>query len=84
MISDCPGAQRFKQPTPETITCWFCQGELEIWTDEFQTTCPKCKKIVTRPGEQCCLDWCAYARECVGDEVYNRYLKSRSGGKERS
>jgi hypothetical protein len=26
---------------------------------------------------QNCLDWCAYARECVGDEAYEKYLREK-------
>jgi hypothetical protein len=60
------------------MKCPFCSAEVEIWTDEVQATCPRCKKIVTREGMQCCLDWCNYAKECVGEEAYNRYMKSKA------
>lgn len=77
MIYNCPGSQKFKQPRPESITCPGCREELEIWTDEFEIKCPKCKKIVKRQEGQNCLDWCKYAKECVGEEVYKDYLKSK-------
>lgn len=76
MIDGCPGSQKFKQPQPEETPCPFCGESLEIWTDEFQVECPKCKKRVSR-GAQSCLDWCKAARECVGDEIYNRYMESK-------
>ena len=34
MITNCPGAERFKQPVPENVTCPRCRKELEIWSDE--------------------------------------------------
>ena len=82
MIFSCPGSQQFKQPTPENINCPFCKEEVEIWTDEFQVVCPGCKKKISRLG-QSCLDWCSSAKECVGDEIYNKYKKSnnKNGGK---
>ncbi len=76
MIDGCPGSQKFKQPQPEEIPCPFCGEGVEIWTDEFRAECAKCKKQVLRGG-QSCLDWCKAARECVGDEIYNRYMESK-------
>ncbi|MDD5496170.1 MAG: phosphohydrolase [Candidatus Omnitrophica bacterium] len=77
MIFNCPGSQRFKQPWPESVNCKYCGEEVEIWTDEFQAICPKCKKPVTRSGGQSCMDWCKEVKECVGREIYNKYLKSK-------
>ena len=77
MIDKCPGSQKFSEPQPEFIKCPFCSGEVEIWTDEVKTKCPSCKRTVLREGGQSCLDWCKYAKECVGDEAYKKYLESR-------
>jgi len=78
MAFECPGSQRFKQPTPEYIKCQSCGEEVEIWTDEAQTACPKCKKMITRKGFESCLEWCKYAKECVGEQKYSNYLKNKS------
>ncbi|MGB9643048.1 MAG: hypothetical protein ACPL3Q_07620, partial [Candidatus Ratteibacteria bacterium] len=51
---------------------------LEIWTDEIKVICPNCKKEVLRLQEASCLDWCKYAKQCVGDEIYNKYMKNKS------
>ena len=83
MIEGCPGSQQFKQPQPEEIKCGFCREEVEIWTDEFEAICPKCGKTVTRDS-QSCLDWCKAAKECVGDEIYSRYVKGKCASKNRS
>ena len=80
-VSGCPGAERFKHPQPEERECPFCGAEVEIWTDELSALCPKCKKDVPRDLSQCCIGWCKYARECVGDELYNKYMeRKRKGG----
>jgi len=78
MIFNCPGAQKFRQPQPEIIKCPSCGEEVEIWTDEVKTTCSNCKNTVTRQGGQSCLDWCKYAKECVGDQVYNKYMQNKA------
>lgn len=73
----CPGSQKFSQPYPEFVKCPSCREEVEIWSDETMTKCPKCKKTVTREGGDNCLDWCKYARECVGNKIYEKYLKNK-------
>lgn len=62
MISNCPGAQKLRQPQPEAVQCPSCSGEVEIWTDELQATCPNCQKVVRRQEVPNCLDWCRYVR----------------------
>ena len=80
MIFNCPGSQKFKHPQPETIKCQHCGQETEIWTDEAEVACQSCKKIIRREEGQSCLDWCKYAKECVGEKIYNRYMKNKKGG----
>ena len=78
MIFKCPGSHSFSQPHPEIIKCHFCSAEVEIWSDEVKATCISCKKIITREQAQSCLEWCKYAKDCVGDEVLKKYQESRS------
>jgi hypothetical protein len=61
-----------KAPFPENIKC-ACGREIEIWSDETETTCPHCKKKAYRYIHGSCLDWCAMAKECIGAEKYERY-----------
>jgi len=77
-LFNCPGAQKFKQPEPKNVKCPFCLQELEIWTDEIQVICPHCKKQVLRPQGANCLDWCRYAKECVGEKTYHNYMQNKS------
>jgi len=81
MIFDCPGSHKFKHPEPETIKCLHCGQEAEIWTDEAEVACPGCKKIIRRQEGQSCLGWCKYAKECVGEKIYNRFMKNKKGGR---
>lgn len=74
----CPGSSKFRQPQPEIIKCPSCNVEIEIWTDEIQATCPNCKNTVMREGGASCLDWCRYAKECVGDKTYNKYMQNKA------
>lgn len=78
MLSNCPGSQKFKQPQPENIKCSSCGEEIEIWTDEIKAVCPKCKNTIMREQGASCLDWCKYAKECVGENTYNSYIQNKS------
>lgn len=82
MLFECPGSQKFKHPYPETFKCHSCGNEVEIWSDEFEAICQNCKKVVTKSKDQNCLDWCKFARQCVGDEKYENYIKNRKKDKE--
>jgi hemerythrin-like domain-containing protein len=68
----CPGSRTIRNPIPESIPCPNCGREVEIWTDELKATCPNCKNKVLRERQASCIDWCPYAKECVGPEVYER------------
>jgi len=63
MKSTCPGLDNFVRPKPEYITCPNCGNEVEIWTDEEETTCESCGATVSRKVLSC-LEWCEYADKC--------------------
>jgi len=60
------------------VRCPKCSTEIEIWSDEFEVTCTKCKKIIPRETGQSCIEWCSYARECVGEYRYRRYIEYKN------
>lgn len=72
----CPGSSEIRRPFPEEITCVFCGAIVEIWSDEVETTCPECKKTISRNMKPSCLQWCPAAKECVGPEKLERILKA--------
>jgi len=78
MSYKCPGSQNFSQPKPENIKCPSCSADVEIWTDEIKATCPKCNKDILRQAEQSCLDWCKFAKECVGDALFDKYMRNKT------
>ncbi|MFC1631421.1 hypothetical protein ACFL1I_08300 [Candidatus Omnitrophota bacterium] len=84
LYKECPGSKRIKSPFPEEIKC-PCGKVAEIWSDETATICKHCRKKLTREMLPTCLDWCSVARECVGEQKYQRYLqtKPKKGGKKK-
>lgn len=69
MINKCPGQDR-RNVKVETCLCQFCGYEVEIFSDEIQRICPACKKQVCKERLPSCIDWCKYAKDCIGEEKY--------------
>jgi hypothetical protein len=73
----CPGSREIRTPYPEEITCFWCDTACEIWSDEIEIACKKCGKTISRDMKPTCIEWCPSARECVGDEKYERLMKNK-------
>lgn len=76
VFKECPGSKRIKSPFPEELKC-VCGKVVEIWSDEATTICKYCKRKISRDMLPTCLDWCAAAKECVGEKKYNKYLQAK-------
>ena len=73
-IPGCPGAARFKgAPELEIKICPECGKEIEIFSVESHAKCA-CG-FTAYNDAQSCIKWCKYARQCVGDEVYEEMMK---------
>ena len=72
----CPGSIEIRSPKPEEIRCQKCGEKIEIWSDEPDTVCNKCGHVNARPIGDSCIEWCAYAKECVGAEKLERLKKA--------
>lgn len=77
MLSGCPGADKLKNPVPYYEHCRRCGREVEIWSDEFYAKCPKCGEIVLGENVPSCVEWCKYARECLGLRRHNRLMEEK-------
>ena len=54
--------------------CPECGEEVEIVSSDMQTKCDGCGFVVYNDVLSC-AQWCEYARECLGDELYERLKK---------
>jgi len=77
MIFKCPGQDK-SNITAETLKCPKCGYEREIFSDEIKSECPRCRNISYREILPTCIDWCKHAKECVGEKVYDFFLKHKS------
>lgn len=66
MFNKCPG-QDGRNLRVSLHKCPECGGNVEIFSDEPRVKCAKCKTLVQREASPSCFEWCASARECMGD-----------------
>jgi len=74
LIDKCPGTINIRTPTIEIKKCPECGEEVEIFSDEMKAVCENCGFIIYN-DLQSCIEWCRYARECIGEELYSRLKK---------
>jgi len=67
MISKCPG-QNFGNLRASLHKCPKCGHEVEMFSDELRIRCKKCGTMVYKEKVPSCIDWCASARQCLGEE----------------
>jgi hypothetical protein len=73
----CPGAANISgTPTLKIKSCPECGGEVEVFSTDLQVPCPKCGFVVYN-DIQSCIKWCRYARECVGDEMFEKLTEKK-------
>jgi ribosomal protein S27AE len=77
MTYRCPGADNIRTPSLKTKICPDCGNDIDLFSHEARGVCDKCGFVAYNDALSC-LKWCAHARECVGDEVYERYLKDNA------
>ncbi|MDR3314993.1 MAG: hypothetical protein LBS98_00700 [Coriobacteriales bacterium] len=74
MLKGCLGAAGIKgTPTWDEKICPVCGAEIELFSVDMSRKC-SCGFIAYN-DRQTCVEWCGYARECVGDEMYEHMQK---------
>ena len=64
----CPGFEAFKGLSAFECKCPNCGHEVEIFSDEMRAKCQKCGTMVFKEKVPSCIEWCASARQCLGEE----------------
>ena len=66
-MNGCQGKPR----TPNIIekTCPQCGNIIELFSIDTEVACEHCG-FVAYNDTLSCVQWCAHARKCVGDEMY--------------
>jgi ribosomal protein S27AE len=71
MYSKCPG-QDTRKLRVELHKCPQCGSEVEIFSDEVRIKCQKCGTVVFKENLPTCIEWCASARQCLGEERWQQ------------
>ena len=71
MYNKCPG-QDIRNLRVSVHKCPNCGAEVEIFSDEMRVKCHKCGQYVHREKVPSCIEWCASARECLGEERWKQ------------
>ena len=72
-----------KTPTIIEKVCPQCGHEIEMFSIDTEMVCEHCG-FVAYNDTLSCVQWCEYARQCVGDEMYEQMLAVINTQKERS
>jgi len=67
MAIKCPG-QDTRKLRVALYRCPNCQTEVEMFSDELKVKCHQCGKYVYKESVPSCIDWCASARQCLGEK----------------
>ena len=73
MYSKCPG-QDMRKLRVEVYRCPNCHAEVEIFSDETRVRCQKCGTMVFKEKMPSCIEWCASARQCLGEERWKQIM----------
>jgi len=66
MAFKCPG-QDMRNLRVSVHKCPKCKSEVEIFSDELKAKCRKCGEYVYKEKVPSCIEWCASARQCLGE-----------------
>ena len=64
-------------------TCPRCGHEIEIFSVDTEAVCENCGFVIYNDALTC-VQWCQYAKKCVGEEAYEQLLAVARRQKERA
>lgn len=72
LFQGCQG----KPTTPEILekTCPRCGALIELFTIDTEMTCESCGFVVYNDTLSC-VQWCQYAKQCVGETLYDHMME---------
>lgn len=81
IMNSCQGKPR--TPTIEEKCCPNCGNIIEIFSIDTQVACEHCGFVAYNDALSC-VQWCQYARKCVGDEMYEHLIEIAAQQKARA
>jgi len=74
LFSNCPGTAHLRTPTLTIKKCPRCGEDVEVFSSDIKVQCSNCGLTIFNDINSC-IEWCAYAKECVGPELYEKLKK---------
>jgi ribosomal protein S27E len=71
MKQRCPG-QDFRSLSARINQCPDCGADVEIFSNETRVKCHICGSMVYKDKTPSCAEWCASARECLGERRWKQ------------
>ena len=63
--------------------CPQCGNTVELFSTDTEVTCDKCGFVIYNDMLSC-VQWCKYARKCVGDLMYEQMMEIAKHNKEKA
>ncbi|MEI3079397.1 MAG: hypothetical protein V8T00_08975 [Oscillospiraceae bacterium] len=63
--------------------CPQCGNPVELFSTDTEVTCDKCGFVIYNDMLSC-VQWCKYARKCVGDQMYEQMMEIAKHNKEKA
>jgi ribosomal protein S27AE len=73
MFDHCPGSANIRTPTLSIRKCPECGEEVEIFSTDAKVECGRCGFVIYC-DVAACVQWCKYAKECVGEQTFNKLV----------
>ena len=58
----------------EEKVCPRCGNLVEVFSIDTEVVCDRCGFVIYN-GPLSCVQWCKYAKRCVGPEMYERMMR---------
>ena len=81
IMGGCQGKP--KTPTIQEKVCPRCGHVIEMFSIDTQMPCENCG-FVAYNDTLSCVQWCQYAKQCVGEEMYEHMMKIAQEQKKRA
>ena len=72
MFGGCQARPR--TPTIHEKICPQCGNVIELFSIDTEVACDRCGFIAYNDTLSC-VQWCKYAKQCVGEEMYNHMME---------
>ena len=81
LMEGCQGKPR--TPTIHEKICLQCGNVIEIFSIDTEVSCDRCG-FVAYNDSLSCVQWCKYAKQCVGEEMYRHMMEIAALQKEKA